>query len=214
MSSRPGPWAPKSRPRSVSRRNPAGGRPSAGWLTSPGSWRGTRAPTWSCEPGRLAEDAVRARSRGVAGRPRPARQRLQPAQAISVQYRRRSRRRALPEDVRRRCRDRSRGEVGKPHHQMKHPAPVDERDRLQPSVVQRMRNSYHTNRARQHFAEMLQSVAYLATPARTAPAPSAIAAFIAQPRAAQHPSPDRRGTPGRPGRVPGTSAGRRSAPPW
>ena len=44
---------------------------------------------------------------------------------------------------------------------MKHPTPVDERDRIQHPAVQRMRPSDHADRARQQLPEMLQSVAYL-----------------------------------------------------
>ena len=42
-----GSMGPKSRPRSVSRPRLAGGRRSARWLTSPGSWRGRPAPALS-----------------------------------------------------------------------------------------------------------------------------------------------------------------------
>ncbi len=60
---------------------------------------------------------------------------------------------------------------------MKHPAPVDERDRVQPAAVQRMRNSHHTNRARQHRAEMLQSVAYLVGAGKTVALRAALASL-------------------------------------
>ena len=44
---------------------------------------------------------------------------------------------------------------------MKHPAQVDEGERIQRAAVQRMRPSGHPHRARQHLPEMLQSVACL-----------------------------------------------------
>lgn len=44
---------------------------------------------------------------------------------------------------------------------MKHPAQVDERERIQRAAVQRMRPSGHPHRTRQHPPEMLQSVACL-----------------------------------------------------
>ena len=50
---------------------------------------------------------------------------------------------------------------------MKNPGPVKERSRLKRAAIQRMRDSRHPNRARQHLAEMLQSVACLAVFGKT-----------------------------------------------
>ncbi len=51
---------------------------------------------------------------------------------------------------------------------MKNPAPVNKRDRIQHTPVQRMRDNCHANRARQHLTKMLQSVSYLVGAGKTA----------------------------------------------
>ena len=50
---------------------------------------------------------------------------------------------------------------------MKHPAQVHERDRIQRAATQRMTSPGYTYRARQHPAEMLQSVACLVGAGKT-----------------------------------------------
>jgi type II secretory pathway predicted ATPase ExeA len=60
---------------------------------------------------------------------------------------------------------------------VKHPAQVNERDRIQRAVTQRMSNRSYTYRARQRPAKMLQSVACLVGAGKTVALRAAVAAL-------------------------------------
>ena len=60
---------------------------------------------------------------------------------------------------------------------MKNTRPVNERRRFQRAAMQRMRDSRHPNRARQHLPQMLQSVACLVGAGKTVALRAAVAAL-------------------------------------